>query len=168
MFPFTNTAKEPGMLSSLPWRYLHFTTSSKNHSTSLKKGKYGAAGECFTTAFMEGAKMKAFFQFTFWNIALISFCPLSPKWDSIPSLSSTDSLVLITCHLARGVHIYLLLGHQWWSTMWSMNHLEVSPSIFQIKLIFNLAQGTVSPLATVSQTKHSEDQTWHSWLRKYP
>lgn len=55
------------MPSSLPWRYLHFTTSSNNRATSSlkKKEDKSAAGERFTTAFVKGAKMKSFFLLQF-------------------------------------------------------------------------------------------------------
>lgn len=73
------------MSSSLPWRYLHFTTSNNNRATSsLKKGKIfspSAMGERFITTFVKGAKIKSFF-IPILKLRLVSFCPLSPKWDT--------------------------------------------------------------------------------------
>lgn len=87
MFPFTNAAKEPGMPSSLPWRYLHFTTSSNNHATSsLGKENTTRQGSVTPSPPLKGRKLNLFFFIQVLKLCLVSLCPLPSEQDtSIPS-----------------------------------------------------------------------------------
>lgn len=85
MFPFTNAAKEQGMPSSLPWRYLHFTTSSNNHATSsLGKENTTRPRSLFISVFIKRAKIKLF-SYSSSEILLGFILPVKQD-TSIPSL----------------------------------------------------------------------------------
>lgn len=126
MFPFTNTAKEPGMPSSLPWCYLHFTTSSNNHATSsLKKENTAQRGNVSPPTFIKGAKMKSFFYSSSETLPCFILPTVIQTGYQHPEPCLQDGLELITrhCHFARGLRIRLLLGHQGWLIVQSLNLL---------------------------------------------
>lgn len=133
MFPFTNTAKEPGLPSSLPWRYLHFITSSNNHATSsLKKGKYSAAGKRFTISLVEKAKCSAFFN----SNSETSPCLILPTviQTAASRRRSQDSLQLITCqcYFARGCAHTIASGPQGMDNCAVHEPPQLSPSFSKI------------------------------------
>lgn len=155
MFPFTNAAKEQGMPSSLPWPYLHFTTYSNNHATSsLGKEKYQAAKERFIIVFVKRAKTKLFFMPVL-KLYLVSLC----QWNRTQVSQASSTLITSHCPFAQVIAA---------GVSDIVNSATPEPpghflSIFQNKLVFDLAERTVSPSVTVPQTKCSKDQTW-----KYP
>lgn len=155
------------MPSSLPWRYLHFTTSSNNHATSsLKKentARWGSVSPPPPSS--RGAEIKSF---SYAN-SEISPCFI------IPTIIKTGHQHpqphrLMGRPRANYLPFCKRSGHMLASGTSGMVNCavpELSPFILQNKLIFNLAQRTVSPLATAPQTKHSENQIWRSWLKNY-
>lgn len=134
MFPFTNTAKEPGLPSSLPWRYLHFITSSNNHATSsLKKGKYSAAGEHFSNNLVKKAKWSAFSHSNSKTLP----CLILPTviQTAASRRCSQDSLQLITCHchFVRGCAHMIASGPGGMDDCAVPEPPQLSPSLLQNK-----------------------------------
>lgn len=117
MFPFTNAAKEQGMLSSLPWCYLHFTTSSNNHATSSLGKEKTMQPRSFIIVFIKRAKIKLFL-FQFWNFTCFHFANETghkyfkphPLWDNYQPLPFST---------------WFLLGYQTWLTVPPLSHTDI-------------------------------------------